>query len=270
MTSQYKNPPLIEAIFEIKWELTRNTPDSVIDPGYKLASGRLYDRVKKKFGYIQTLPVNSIPEELTPYTVRNQFRVEANGWPLVQFGPGVATVNFTTPYSWKSFRDTIKNFLPQLIDSYTDLPIDKADFPIKIISVSLRYVNAVEWNWSDNDTFPYLADNFHTSFSLPEKITASELISGMPMNINLQTGYQIKDPKGQGIIRFGTGGVGQENGLIWELIFVSQMADAPQISNLENFMEWLNKSHDIIESWFIAITEGKLVKQFKGDEKKVV
>ncbi len=118
MPEQLENSPLVEALLEIKWKLNRIRPDTFEDPGHKWASGRLYDRVRERFGHIQELPASLVPEEMTPHTVRHQFRTEKNGWPLVQLGPGIATVNFTSPYSWDSFRETIEFFIPRLLDSY--------------------------------------------------------------------------------------------------------------------------------------------------------
>jgi len=49
MSGQLKNAPLIEALLEIRWELTKVGPDAFRDPGYRLAIGRLYDRIRDRF-----------------------------------------------------------------------------------------------------------------------------------------------------------------------------------------------------------------------------
>lgn len=263
MTAELKSPPLVEAILEIKWDLQKKSPDTLIDPGYKLASGRLYDRVKKKFKTIQTLPINNVPEEITPYAVRHQFRVDKNSWPLVQFGPGVATVNYTSPYTWRTFRETIKYFIPHLVDSYSDLSNATQDIPLKINSVMLRYINATEFNWEEKDTLPFLRDSFHTCITLPDGIVKTERIAGNPINVNFQMGYPINDPHGYALLRFSTGSVGQANGIIWELVFLSLNEDAPQLSDLDIFVEWATKAHEIIDNWFNELIKGDLIDQYK-------
>lgn len=265
MPSQLNNPPLVEALLEIKWDLKKNGPDAFEDPGYKLASGRLFDRIKKKFGYIQNLPITIVPEELTAYAVRHQFRTEQNGWPLVQIGPGVATVNIAPPYTWKTFKNTVKFFIPLLFNAYNGVIPGEPDYQLHLNSVLLRYINGIEWDWSSKNTLDYLANNLHTTFNLPQKITSADIISGCPIHLNLQIGYPITQPKGQVIIRFATGTVGQANGLVVELIFLSTGSDAPQLTNLIDFMAWVNDAHDIIEHWFFSLIEGELQSRFKGE-----
>jgi uncharacterized protein (TIGR04255 family) len=264
MPSQLKNPPLVEALLEIKWELNKAGPDAFEDPGYKLASGRLFDRVKKRFGYIQNLPITIVPEELTAYAVRNQFRTEANGWPLVQIGPGVATVNMAPPYTWKKFKDTIKFFVPILFDSYTGVVPGQPDYQLHLNSALLRYINGIEWDWEMGNTLEFLQNNLHTSFSLPKNNLAADQDAN-PLNLNLQIGYPINEPKGQVIIRFATGTVGQSKGLVLELLFLSAGDDVPQLNDIDGFMKWVNDAHTVLEQWFFSLIKGELHKRFKGE-----
>jgi len=38
--------PLIEAIFELRWELQQNTAGLALDPNYRLLLGRMFDRLE--------------------------------------------------------------------------------------------------------------------------------------------------------------------------------------------------------------------------------
>lgn len=265
MSKQLKHPPLVEALLEIKWNLKQNGPDSFIDPGFKFANGRLYDRIKKRFGDIQQLPSTLIPEELTPHTVRTQFRVGNNAWPLVQFGPGIATVNFTSSYSWKSFKEAIEFFVPQLVDSYSGLGKGNTPFDLTPVSVLLRYINAQEFDWSINNVLDYISNNFHIAISSLESIPNSESIYGQPANLNYQIGHLVSKPEGQGLIRITTGLVGQSKRLIWELLFLSAGKHAPPLNLTNEFLDWLVDAHDVLEKWFFAMIDGALLKQYKGD-----
>lgn len=265
MSSQLKNPPLVEALLELKWDLQKSGgPDNFVDPGFKIASFRLYDRIKKRFGHIQELPITIIPEEMTAYAVRNQFRAEQNGWPLVQIGPGVASVNLTPPYSWADFTRNVKYFVPHLFASYKGVIPGQPDYQLHLNSAVLRYINGIEWDWSSGNTLEFLRDSLHTNVSLPDKITA-ESPDACPVNVNLQIGYPIDEPKGQRLIRISTGKVGQTNGLVVEIMFVSAGIDTPQLDNVENFMKWVNGAHTVIEKSFFSLIEGELHKRFKGD-----
>ena len=266
MTKQLQNPPLIEALLEIKWDLEKKRPDTFEDPGYKLASGRLFDKVKKKFGYIQNLPITIIPEELTPYAVRTQFRAEENGWPLVQLGPGVATVNVTPPYTWRKFKDSIRFFIPHLFGSYSGIVPGQPDYQLVLNSTMLRYINGIEWDWAQGNTLDFLRDNLHTNFQLPEQIIARNP-GAIPENINLQIGYPVNLPRGQVILRFATGTVGQARGLVLELIFHSVGANSPQLNDVEIFSKWLTDAHTELEACFFSLIEGGQFRKFMGDDK---
>jgi uncharacterized protein (TIGR04255 family) len=265
MSGQLKNPPLIEAILEIKWKLKKIGPDTFVDPAYKLATGRLYDRINTRFSHIQDLAINAIPEEMTPYVARQQFRSEKNGWPLVQIGPGLATINFTTPYSWKEFKETVRFFLPKLVSAYKGLPTAEGANTLEPESVLLRYINMDEIDWSQENILGYFSDKLHTTISLPDSIATYSKISGVPDTAHLQIGYMILKPKGQALIHLGNGMVGQKRGTVWELLFRSEGKDTPDFSDTRNFLAWLTDAHNVLENWFFALIEGKLKNKFEGE-----
>ncbi len=263
MSKQLAHPPLVEALLEVKWNLKKVAPDTFQDPGFKWASGRLYDKIKKRFGYIKDLSAAMVPEELTPFAVRHQFRAQENGWPLVQLGPGIASINFTPPYSWIKFKDVVKFFIPNLVSAYSGVVTDQSEYQLVLNSTILRYINAVELEWDSENVLDFLSSRLHTNYALPDNIVNSENIIGQPSNINSQIGYKISNPPGQILIRFSTGVVGQKKGLILELIFVSTGEDCPQITEINDFMNWLTAAHDVIEKSFFTLIDGELKNQFK-------
>lgn len=264
MEINLQNPPLVEALLEIKWELRKTAPDTFQDPGYKLASGRLFDRIREKFGYIKDLPTTLIPEEITPYAVRNQFRVNQDGWPLIQLGPGIASVNFTSPYTWKDFRSTVEFFIPNLVDSYKGVVPDQPDFQLNINNVVLRYINSVDVDWTQRSILDFIKENLHTTISLPTEEKENKFIDGLPGHLNFEIGYPINDPMGRILLRFASGNVGQTKSVIWEIICASSEKDAPQVTDMQTFIPWLNSAHDTIEHCFYSLVKGDLLERFKG------
>lgn len=260
---QLKNPPLIEALLEIKWDLKRKGPDTFDDPGFRLASGRLFDRISKKFGFFKELPIAIVPEEMTAYNVRHQFRAKEEGWPLVQHGPGVATVNLIPPYSWKEFKDSVKYLVPHLIKSYGGTVPTQPDYQLNVNSVLLRYINGIEWDWSTGNTLDYIEKYLHTDIKFPDKMLKSNN-SKNPSDVNMQIGFPVEDPKGQIILRFSTGTIGQSKGLVFELLFLSTGEDAPKLYNIDEFLKWLDDAHKLLEQVFFVLIEGKLQTQFTG------
>lgn len=46
-----KNKPLVEAIFELRWELKEQESRMKIDPHYKILVGRIYDKVSNEYPF---------------------------------------------------------------------------------------------------------------------------------------------------------------------------------------------------------------------------
>jgi len=99
-----KNSPLIEVIFEMRWELVEIAPMQLIDPNYKLMLGQLFERLKDTYPYYEQLPASSIPDEAATYIVQHRFRKDKDKWPLVQVGPGIVTLNNVEQYSWRILK----------------------------------------------------------------------------------------------------------------------------------------------------------------------
>jgi len=95
--------PLVEAIFELRWKLQEPTPGIKIDPNYKLLVGGIYDKIRQSYPFYEQLPTSALPDEIAAYVVQHRFRKATDGWPLVQIGPGVITVNDTEGYTWDDF-----------------------------------------------------------------------------------------------------------------------------------------------------------------------
>lgn len=265
MPEKLKTPPLIEALLEIRWQLKKTGPDTFQDSGYRLATGRLYDRIQERFGFINQLALDEFPDEVTPYQPKIQFRARQNSWPLVQLGPGLATVNFTTPYTWDDFKEAIKFVLPKLIEAYQGIEPVQGNEGLNVTSARLRYINGVKLDWAEDDVTDFLKQKLHTVFELPEEITQSDNIDSPPQFLNLHLGYTLESPPGRGLVRFATGRKSQEPALIWEIVVHSQDDDAPKLTDIEDFWRWLEAAHTVIENWFLELIKGDLKQQFGGN-----
>ena len=136
------NKPLVEAIFELRWALKdQGTGLPPQDPGFRITLGRYYDAVKKEYPILVDLPSSQVPEEMTAYSVRHQFRVKENQWPLTQIGPGILTVNDTDAYTWPDFQSRIESVVDVIFKAY---PSEIAKF--KPTRLELRYMDAFPYN----------------------------------------------------------------------------------------------------------------------------
>src|SRR5438034_9047205 len=94
-----KNKPLVEALVEIRWQLEPGSATGLSrDPHYKFLLGKLFETVKARFPHHEELPAASVPEEMTSHVVHHRFRKTPSGWPLIQVGPGIFSVNEAVRY----------------------------------------------------------------------------------------------------------------------------------------------------------------------------
>jgi uncharacterized protein (TIGR04255 family) len=257
-------PPLGEAILEVRWGLQpmAGAPGSEgfpgIDPGYPLSVGRLYDRIRTRFPEMEKLPASAAPDEFTPYMVKYRFRRERGGWPCVQLGPGVATVNFTKDdYTWNAFRATVLQFLPDLSAAYASSRGD-----LTATSVMLRYVNAVLFDAKRDDVMRFVSDKLHLTWSLPAEIASDPRRAHSFWEGATQINIPLAKPAGVALLQVGTGIHNSAPAVIWDLRLTSSGADVPPLG--ADFRSWLEKAHEVIEDWFFALIRGELEESFGG------
>jgi len=249
-----KNAPLIEAIFEMRWQLSASQGVPV-DPNYKLLVGRLYDRIEKQYHFHEPLPTSSMPDEMFGYVVQHRFRVERNSWPLVQIGPGIVTLNDTDNYYWPDFFNRIKDLNKAFYDAYPNSSSD-----LKIHRLQLRYIDAILFNFEDQDIFEFLKENLKITIEFPQDILNNCGVTSLPKNLNTQFTFPIKSPNGFIQWRLARGKKKNEDALIWETIVESSGDQLPELP--ANFDEWSKSAHTVTHNLFFKLIEGKLKERF--------
>ncbi|MEE9231979.1 MAG: TIGR04255 family protein [Nitrospirales bacterium] len=215
----------------------------------------MYEKLKSSFPEIEDLPLNRVPPEMTPYMVRQRFRKTRKGWPLVQIGPGVLTVNETEGYeTWEKFRDSALYVLEKFHEAH---PQKTGIVPQ---SFMLRYINALEFDFHKNDILHFLASKLKTNVGLNKNLFVVGVSSKMPGELILRLAFPTGQPKGSVTIQFASGLKNDERALIWELIVNSSL---PEITDLPvGGGKWLKDAHDVIEHWFLKLAEGELLESF--------
>ena len=243
-------PPLLEAVFEMRWELAP-VPNSQIrrDVSYPLLYGRIYDRFKGEYGIVEDLPSVQAHPDASPYVVRHRMRKEADRWPLVQVGPGIITVNEGKgTYSWERFRDEIVRVFEAFVDFYP-----ASSFPLNILKTELRFINGVEMD--GKDSLGFLENNLHTKVVLdPELMKQS--VEGATLNV----GFKLEKPVGNALLSVGSGAIDEKPAMIQQMLFQSVAENAPQ--DFGSLDPWLDEMHRLSKSWFEALFRGELMKQF--------
>ncbi len=248
-----KNPPLLEAIFELKWELKKKTKN-LIKPNYQILPGMLYDKLKDKYPEYEELPANKIPSEIAPYIIQHRFRQSQNQWPLFQLGSGILTFNDTKQYTWNSFKDNISYLLENFYDLYPEK--DK----LIVNSLLLQYMNGIPIDKIKNNSFDFLHKKMGINIELKKELFDNSGINSNPLAFDYKFVFLVNEPEGALHLRLSLGKIKNIENLIWEHKFISQ--NIKLINSPENILKWLEKSHNILEKWFLELTKGDLYRSF--------
>lgn len=257
-----RNPPLVEAILEVHWDLPGGGEGPAFDPAYKLVVGRLFDRlnaVEKRYPYHQPLPTASMPDELLGHIVQHQFRVAKDAWPLVQLGPGVVTLNITLNalggYRWDDFRDRACELLNALFDSYPD-----GGTPLRIASIQLRYIDAIEFSFEQASIFEFMANDMQITVSVPPSLFQNVRAEPVPRDLNIRYDFPTIEPLGLLRLQFARGRKGTIDQLVWETIVISNGGEVPALPG--DGAAWLNAANTITHNFFFNLIRPRLLERF--------
>ncbi len=245
-----KNKPLVEVIFEVRWQLQELKEGGKIDPHYKLLVGRLYDRCNKEYPYHEQLPTALMPDEMLENVIQHRFRKGETTWPLIQIGPGIFAVNDTNNYVWNDFEKRTLKGVSTLFEIYPDSK------NLIISDLMLRYINAVKFDFENDDIFQFLRDKMQLEISMPSQLFEEVEVEKKPLNFNWVFSFPCAKPKATITLGFGRGKTQDTDALVWETLVQSKSPDIPKLpSELDR---WLNDAHDIAEDWFFKLAENLL------------
>jgi uncharacterized protein (TIGR04255 family) len=261
-----KKKPLIEAILEARWGPqmpgTIQTPGASqlaapnvqFDPHYKILLGRLYDRVQTEYPFHEQLPTASIADWMAPQVVQYRFRTRENEWPLLQVGPGIFTVNETSKYVWQDFRVRASTAIGKLFDAHPK-PAE-----LKIENLVLRYINAVDFDYSSQSVFSFLKEKMRISVGLPNELFNPGVVQSNPNNFSWQTNFPCNKPKGIVSLRFDTALKENNPVLSWHTMVLSSGSEVPEMPG--RFDAWFEAAHDVQDDWFFKLIAGELETSF--------
>jgi uncharacterized protein (TIGR04255 family) len=252
-----KNKPLVEAILEIRWELTSPAPNINVDPHFKLLLGRYFDRISKDYPEYEQLPAGMVPEELAAGRLpQHRFRSKKSLWPLIQLGPGLLTFNSTDDYIWSDFKSRSVNAVGALFDSHPK-PSE-----LKVTSLLLRYLDAVSFDFEKGNVLEFMQKKMQVDIHLPKELFADR-VKPNPQHMSLNLTFASMKPGGNATLRFYNGNKGDTPVLIWETIFESSGKAVPEMPS--DFEGWISQAHEVTHNWFFKLIEGDLFKEFGGE-----
>jgi len=252
------NSPLVEAIFELRWEIqTDQQSGRMRDAAYPMMYGRMYERLKKDFPMIEDLPSTQVHPEANPYVVRHRLRKEKNGYPLIQVGPGIVTVNEAKGYSWTSFKSVILRIIESISDLYP-----AGTFPLNFIKAEVRYVNGIRFDSQRENPLAFLAEKLHTKIELDSDLFESTEMSDKPAGVSLNLAYNLHKPVGNLLLSAQLGQVESKSAYIIQAAIQSFGETVPH--DKEAFEPWLNQAHSAAENCFLSLCKGPLMEKFCG------
>lgn len=240
--------PLLEAIFEARWALPEVAPSVRIDPAYKLLPGSYFARVKQEYPVPEQLPSALLPDEAAAYVVQHRFRKTAGGWPLLQLGPGILTLNDTTRYEWGDFRTRTLFALNELVTAYT------SNDEIPLESASLRYINAIPCDHRRENVLDFMRSQMGLTVQFPAALFTPGNVHPRPDVFSTQAVFPCQHPPGGVLIKIDNGERQGQSVLRWETAVV--FGGPPFAKRLRaELPTWLDAAHQIAEEWFCALTK---------------
>lgn len=239
--SRLKNAPLLEVIFELRWDMSHQEHWKK----YPYLHGDLYAQLKEKYPKRELLVPGEIPQEALVNKAVYRFRSKEN-YPLFQVGPGLLTLNTTDDYyEWDDYYGQIK----ELTDNFFNL----YEFPAaEKITPSLSYYDFLKFDWEQNDVLKYVSENLNITIDQDFYD-----VNGNPSSFNWGIGY--KTVLGNFNLRIDAGmNKNQEKGLILQF----QLNGLQKDPDIQSLSSWLIDGHKLCSKLFKKLTAGNLYNSF--------
>ncbi len=251
-------PPLIETIFELRWEIEtdRDSP-RMRDPSYPMMYGSLYERLKKDLPLIEDLPSTQAHPEATSFIPRHRMRKAKESYPLVQIGPGIITVNESKSYSWKGFSSLVLRVIGCIEELFPSEIL-----PLNFMKAELRYVNAVRFDLARENPLSFLHDKLHIRIEMDDGLFEKNRLNHRPNAVGLNIAYALEKPLGNLAISANLGQFEGKPALIQQTL-VQSFGDLTPADHA-GFALWLEDAHITAENVFQVFSRGELMQRYFG------
>lgn len=238
--SKLPNAPLVEVVMELRWKISTREELS----GIQYLYGDLYNELKRKYPHRESIIPVEIPVEMTVQQPVHRYRAEKNGYPLLQVGPGILTLNITDQkYYWETFYRDAKEIIQTFLRIYPQP---------KSISPSMLYIDFFPFTYAENNVHEFINQKFNVSFGQTFFQTTEH-----PTDFNMGFAYNI----GLGNLRinFQKGNYQSAEGVLLQTRLNGDMDQAGE----EEIGRWLDESHNLLSDVFKKLTMGELYESFK-------
>lgn len=237
--SKLPNAPLVEVIFEIRWNFNPEITDLVA------VTDCLYDMFKSDLPHREYSTMPLPPGVTLPMRLeKTYFRKERGGYPLVQVAPGIVSVNTVdAEYEWEDFACLAESVMERL-EGCKEVAGNMA-------GVSLKYLDFYEFDFEHGNVFDFVNENFCLRLG-------NDAASNMrPLGINVQSDYRTR--LGIFSVNISRGGVGGKVGLVMN----TSVSLGYPVLHTGKLKEWLDGAHETLSNYFKKVTEGRMYNSFK-------
>lgn len=258
----YANPPLIEVICEVHWELQQIRslpPEARFDPHFETFKDDIANRAAEAgFSFVEQLQNSIIPREFRPHAPEVRFRRGQGEWPLFQIGPGLFVVNTVPPYGgWDNFRADVRKFINFLLICY---PVSSRY--LKISRLELRYVNAFDNKFGFTSYSSFVAQNLRVITKVPSDLLAKHMPAGRDVDVHSRIDFPIISPANSvASINIGTGLIKEAVAALLLNLIVREDRGKPHSLELTEIVDWFDQAHESIRDLFDHVFTAELKKK---------
>jgi len=238
--SKLPKAPLLEVIFEIKWDITNN--NDIVK--FQYLHGDLYSILKNDYPKRENLVPAEVPIDIMKNNVMYRFKKDT-GYPLVQIGPGILTLNtIDNLYFWDNYRDEIVKVTNSLSEVFPE--INQTN-----LFLTLTYLDFFEIDIETENVIEFINSNLNLN------INQTFIKNENTKEINLTFSYKIGD--NTLILDLRNGNVNNKKGIILQTKLIG---NKKKYTNTEQ-LEWLNNAHETCSDIFKKITTENFYNSFK-------
>lgn len=241
--SKLPKAPLVEVVFELKWDIKMK---SDLDD-FQYLYGDLYANLKNDFPNRERLTPLEIPFDALINIPVFRFKNKNNGYPLVQIGPGILSINTLNEfYVWEEFREEIHKLINILKEIYPKFHTIK-------INPALIYLDFLKFDSHHTSGYDFINENLNISIH-------SNIINELNpkvKEININANYEVDDNNLSVRINEGKANNSEEG-----IVVQTRVNGNAQTYDNHTLKTWLESAHLLSSKAFKSLIKEDLYNTF--------